>query len=320
MYLTQFPNIHWLRAQANSNFANQQGIDRVALPHGGWPNVVLCTEPGETERNSIKGPFSLFLNSRGNSRVRAGGRSLFIHEDVFGVTNFGQYYDLVIPSNIHTTTFNIHFGEQLYFETLRSATESMVCQLDNFDHHTQIGLNMHVRTHFRDSSFNTIILQLQNLYKSSQGIDIQSEREEELLSRLLLHLVMLNEKDLAGLKSINSLKASTRNELMRRLVLSIDYIHGHYKDEVALDRLSETSCLSKFHFLRTFREAFGCTPGQYWRSLKSKKAEKLLMETSLPVSDIALEVGFKEVNAFIKFFRQRHGMSPTSFRRISNFG
>ncbi len=320
MHLTQFPNINWLRAQANSNFSNGQGIDRISLRHKGWPNVILNTATGPAERTGIKGPFSLFLNHHGSSILRAGGSSLSIHEDVFGITNFEQYYDLIIPKGMKTTTFNIHFGEQLYFETLHSATTKPVCQLDNFGHQNYKGLNLHVRTHFRDTAFDRIILQLKELYLPGRDADVQDENENQLLSLLLLHILKLNERDLAGLQSIQSLKASTREELMRRLILSVDYIHDHYRDEVSLDSLSKVSCLSKFHFLRTFKEALGCTPGQYWRSLKLKKAESLLRQTAMTVSDIALEVGFKEVNAFIKFFRQKRKMSPTSFRRISNFG
>ena len=322
MLLTQFPNIHWLRAQANANFSDQHGVDNTPLPEKGWPNVILNTESGPTERRDIKGPFSLFLNIRGNSKVQAEGKVLSVTEDTFGITNFGQHYDLIIPADRSVTTFNVHFGEQLYFETLQSVLTTQQYQLDNFSHDNQEGLNFFTRTHFRSREFNRIITRLKDLYRRPQPREEQGEDEEILLSELLIHLIRQGERDRAGLKNIRSLKRSTQDELMKRLLLAVDYIHDNYHHEVSIDQLSRICCLSKFHFLRTFKEAFGCTPGQYWRSLRLQKAEELLEKTSWPVNDIALAVGFAEVNSFIRFFTQRQGKSPTSFRkeRISNFG
>ena len=52
----------------------------------------------------------------------------------------------------------------------------------------------------------------------------------------------------------------------------IDDLHGL---GIELGMLAEEACLSKFHFLRVFKEAFGVTPGQYARQTRIKRAAEL---------------------------------------------
>jgi AraC-like DNA-binding protein len=69
--------------------------------------------------------------------------------------------------------------------------------------------------------------------------------------------------------------AATREELIGRVVrarLMIDDLHGRGID---LGMLADEACLSKFHLLRVFREAFGLTPGQYARQARIKRAAEL---------------------------------------------
>jgi len=67
-------------------------------------------------------------------------------------------------------------------------------------------------------------------------------------------------------------KRATRDELLQRLLRARSIIHdsaGRFDD---LDRLSEEACLSKFYFLRLFRDAFGLPPGAYARRVRLQAA------------------------------------------------
>lgn len=65
MFCQSFPDLAWLKKQAESRFANQRGWNNQALSHTGWPTVILNVRAGETYRDNIPGPLSLFTNLNG---------------------------------------------------------------------------------------------------------------------------------------------------------------------------------------------------------------------------------------------------------------
>lgn len=310
MFITEFPDIHWLRTTAKNGFKDQVGVNGMALEHRGWPSVVLNARSSGIERTNIKGTFSLFLNLDGRSLVTSSGRNYEIGRQNYALTNFGEEYNLIVPEGSTTTTFNIHFGEHLFKHTIDAIRLSHDQLIDN-PAGTGLSYATFVKSRVRDEPLNLRIQRLFNFYKS----DVRDQSgEEELLHDLLGYLVYQNEQDWQGLRSIGSLKKSTREELMKRLRLSCDYIHQNYQKEITLEEISKASMLSKFHYLRTFKEAFGCTPQAYRRRIQMDQAKQLLTKTNLPIRDVSLEVGYSEPNAFIKSFSRSFGISPGGYR------
>jgi AraC-like DNA-binding protein len=84
---------------------------------------------------------------------------------------------------------------------------------------------------------------------------------------------------------------------------------------VSLDAVARKAHLSKFHFLRLFRERFHETPIRYLRRRRLEAAQRLLARTELPVTHICLRVGFESLGSFSSLFRESVGVSPSSFRR-----
>ncbi|GLU48726.1 AraC family transcriptional regulator [Nocardiopsis ansamitocini] len=72
--------------------------------------------------------------------------------------------------------------------------------------------------------------------------------------------------------------------------------------------------VSPYHFSRIFSRATGVTPGQYLASVRLFEAKRLLLTTSLTVSDIVCSVGYNSVGTFTSRFTKAVGMSPTQYR------
>jgi AraC-like DNA-binding protein len=66
--------------------------------------------------------------------------------------------------------------------------------------------------------------------------------------------------------------------------------------------------------VREFRQHMGCTPAAYARGVKVKTGARLLLETSLPVGDVALRAAFYDQSHFCRVFRRATGETPSSFR------
>ena len=314
MILKQFPELEWLRHQARTNFADQTGVAGVKLPDKGWPTVVINTRSSGTERNDIAGPFSVFANLEGRSSIRTEGLNLSVRKGIYGITNSGQHYDLVIPERSTTVTFNTHFGQRLFRETVYALRQRDSSFLDRPFCDGGITFETFPRTVWMDDVFKWWIGQLSSFYANQDQYMSAAETEKEMLSSFLEHVLRCDNSELDGMQSIPSLKRSTREELMKRILRAVEFIHDRYTAEITLDDLSQVSGLSKFHLQRTFKQARGRTPQQYIAWLRLQKAFTLMENTRLPLSDISLATGFSELAAFSRFFVNQTKIYPSAYR------
>lgn len=84
-----------------------------------------------------------------------------------------------------------------------------------------------------------------------------------------------------------------------------------------LSDLATVAGLSRYHFLRTFKNVVGVTPHQWLLRLRLRDAAEQLLATNLPVTRIALNAGFDDLSNFIRNFRAEFGVSPRSYRSRS---
>ena len=106
-----------------------------------------------------------------------------------------------------------------------------------------------------------------------------------------------------------------RDNTLRRLCLAKDAIHERWAERLTLDSLAREAGLSRFHFLRTFREAFSTTPHEYLTRIRLARARQLLLEDRASVTGVCFQVGFESLGSFSALFSRRMGESPATFRR-----
>ena len=110
-------------------------------------------------------------------------------------------------------------------------------------------------------------------------------------------------------------KPTTGSEVHERLWRARDFINEKFHEPLDLDEISQEACLSRYHFLRLFREEFATTPHQYLIDRRIEKAKELLRHRRMTVTDVCLEVGFESLGSFSTLFRQRVGDAPTGYRQ-----
>lgn len=84
---------------------------------------------------------------------------------------------------------------------------------------------------------------------------------------------------------------------------------------LGLGVLANVACMSRYHFLRTFRRVLGITPYQLVLNMRMRRAAAALAATSTPIATIAFAAGFGDLSTFNARFREMAGMSPKAFRR-----
>lgn len=100
-----------------------------------------------------------------------------------------------------------------------------------------------------------------------------------------------------------------------RLHAAIDLLHSAVDRPVGLDELGEASRMSRGHFARAFRRAYGRTAGAYHRELRLAAAAQRLASSDEPISRVAYALGFADQAHLTRLFREHLGVTPHAYRR-----
>lgn len=112
------------------------------------------------------------------------------------------------------------------------------------------------------------------------------------------------------------LESSVADDMYRRLCRARQLIDDCYDLPLDLQQISSEACLSRFHFLRLFRQVFNKTPHQYLTQRRIERAKELLSSSGLTVTDVCFEVGFESLGSFSSLFHKHVGHPPITYRAI----
>lgn len=98
-----------------------------------------------------------------------------------------------------------------------------------------------------------------------------------------------------------------------RMIEIMNYIQANYID-VTLDDLAEKFYLSKPYISKYIKEKSGMTFGELVKKIRMKKAKALLKSSNMTVENIALTVGYQNVEHFNRMFKKAYNMTPIQFR------
>jgi AraC family transcriptional regulator len=108
-------------------------------------------------------------------------------------------------------------------------------------------------------------------------------------------------------------RATTTRDRVR-IADAIRHLETHYDERHTLAELASFARLSRYHFLRTFRDVAGITPHQWILRARLRGAAKRLAASEAPITEIAFDVGFEDLSNFIRSFRAEFGISPRAYR------
>jgi transcriptional regulator GlxA family with amidase domain len=100
----------------------------------------------------------------------------------------------------------------------------------------------------------------------------------------------------------------------RHLLRAKDLADARYAEPLDVDDLAGAAGLSRAHFSREFRRAFGESPHAYLLTRRLERAAALLRTTDRSVAEICLAVGLQSVGSFTTSFTRHFGASPTVYR------
>jgi AraC-like DNA-binding protein len=100
----------------------------------------------------------------------------------------------------------------------------------------------------------------------------------------------------------------------RHLLRAKDLADARYFEPLGVEDLAQAAGLSRAHFSREFRRAFGESPHAYLLTRRLERAAALLRTTDNAVVEICLAVGLQGIGSFTTSFKRAFGMTPTAYR------
>jgi AraC family transcriptional regulator len=100
------------------------------------------------------------------------------------------------------------------------------------------------------------------------------------------------------------------------VLAAFDLINDRYRDKLTAQGIASALGVPPLQLGRSFRRAFGCSPGEMLRRRRVGRAEELLRGRGLSLAEIALASGFADQAQLTKVFRRITGFTPGYYRRL----
>lgn len=95
----------------------------------------------------------------------------------------------------------------------------------------------------------------------------------------------------------------------------IQKMNKEYEKNYSLEDYAKMCCMSKYHFLRVFKDITGYSPIEYRNSLRLEHAKELLCDTDNTIDEISMSVGYTSNAYFCNTFKLKFNMPPSQYRK-----
>ncbi|MGY2181519.1 helix-turn-helix domain-containing protein [Pseudomonas agarici] len=125
--------------------------------------------------------------------------------------------------------------------------------------------------------------------------------------------MMVNIRNNINQDKSNKKRLSLPENILKEIV---DHIENEISTAISVSEMAEIAAQSRFHFARTFRASTGSSPHSYILDSRIRRAEFLLSETNVSLSQIANDSGFNSQSHFTTTFKKRIGLTPGKYRDL----
>lgn len=136
-------------------------------------------------------------------------------------------------------------------------------------------------------------------------------RPENLIATISVVLNNFKHRNIDTLRTENP-KQETVPSKVKDIV---DYINKNIEEKLDVDVLLQNTKWTKRHLTRVFMQYLKVSPYQYVLKRKIEKANSLLIETDIPINEIAFELGFQNYSSFCTAFKKINEETPENYRK-----
>jgi AraC-like DNA-binding protein len=258
-----------------------------------------------------EGPLGIKCCFHGEETYTVAGRRCTVDETSYLVLNHGQRYSSAMRGAQRVESFCLWFRPSFAEQVLSGLCTPFDRLLDDPRQISRQPVHFFERVYPHDESISPLLFRIRHAVNSGKATIPWLEEQFHLaLERLLQsHRNVFRE-----VERLPAARMATRLELYRRLYMAREFLDASVEQPVLLSEAADVACLSPHHFLRQFKQLFRETPHQYHRRKRLERAQRLLAETELSVTEICFRLGFESIGSFSWLFSRQFGLSPTRFR------
>jgi AraC-like DNA-binding protein len=271
----------------------------------------ILHEQAQSYHGAGVGLLSIKSFYNGEAHYAIGSRRFVVGDSSYFILNNGQHYDIQIDSDRLIESFCLFFAPGFADDvqhSLGSATDRLLTEPQSPRVSSPAFFE---RSYPHDNTVSPALMRLRSALAHGHLDQSWLIEQFHLIMQRLLHTQANIYQEI---DAIPAMRAATREELYRRIHYAREYAAALFTTPITLDDMARVAGLSPNHLLRTFKQVFDQTPYQYIVAKRVAYAHDLLRSTDQGVTDICFAVGFASLGAFSWWFRQRVGVSPSSYR------
>ena len=156
------------------------------------------------------------------------------------------------------------------------------------------------------AAFTTFLFELDELVSSTNSEGVV-DRIDRTCENLILESLAGEPRKLYG-------------EIDEQIQKARAFIRNNFKDSIDFDQLARIHGMSPASFRRHWLSRIGKPPARFQTNLRMQEACRLLVETRIPIGQIAYNIGFNDPLYFSRKFSRDHQMSPSEYRKTYQSG
>jgi AraC family transcriptional regulator len=270
----------------------------------GRESAIIAATTRSVEYPNYRQLLSIKAAAGGDEEYFIDGRRIAVGDDTFLILNANRMYSSRVQSLNPILSFSIFFRPGLLEDVLRAVREPTESQLEGHSESPAADFEFAERLHSHDRAISPVLRHIYNNVASGLTNELWYEEQQHFLLQRMLKL-HCGERERES--EMSAARPATRKELFRRLGLGVTFMHSNYREPIDLDSIASASFLSRFHFLRTFKEVYGVTPSTYLNRYRTGVAARLLATTTLSHTTIAHSVGFGSRTTLYRHLRVANG-------------
>ena len=247
--------------------------------------------------------YELYVCLNGKAKVKSGDKEFFLSERDFLITP---------PSTIHThNPDNTYLSSVSICFSARGLNDKLICnRVGTIDDEKLNVLNILINEYINNYKF-------QDNYEMPYVKKVEFKDEyayPQMFKCALEMMLILITRHFQNETTDKKVDISKETKESKNKV--IQYIKEHYKEKIVLEDIAKEFNYSVGHLCRKFKEEIGDSIVNYIIKYRISMAMKLLFERpDLSIEEIALDVGFNDVQFFDKTFKKLVGMTPGQYRK-----
>ena len=155
------------------------------------------------------------------------------------------------------------------------------------------------------------MLEIQELYDSNSELS-----DVKIYLKVIELFMALSEFQLEQQKIVMDCDDEKIDEYSEKFGTVLKYIDNNYMYDITLEQLADVAGYSKYHFSRIFKQYNSMSYLQYINARRTKAAELLLLDPSIPITEVAMRSGFKSLTTFNRIFKEIKHCTPTDFKKL----